>query len=256
MHHVSETMKVWNTVLACNVLILFMTSAMAQKRGAVEPLNWAEGRVVDGQLSDWNSELTKNHSDQDLNYELANDQTHIYVAIRIVDMERQIQAVTRGVSFMINTEGRRRPGPSISFPVVDRIGFRARMSQDQEEALEIRSAALASVRGIGVTDFDEVPEGQIALSNDFGIKAASRIDEDDALVIEMSMPIGLLGGYDRIRSSELAYQLRINNMLQQAPAARPTPGLYGVNRGPVYGSGRTRQEPGVWGQITLAEKPN
>jgi hypothetical protein len=256
MHRVSEYMKVWNIILACNVLMLFMTNAMAQKRGVVEPLNWAEGRVVDAELSDWGATLSKSHSGQELHYELANDQSNIYVAIRIVDMQRQIQAVTRGVSFMINTEGRRRPGSSVIFPVVDRIGFRAKMAQDQEEALEIRSAALASVRSIGVADFDQLPNGQISMSNDFGIEAVASIDEDDALVIEISVPIGLLGGYDRLRNKELAYQIRINTMQQQAPAVRPAPGLYGVNRGPVYGAGRTKQEPGVWGQILLAEMPN
>lgn len=236
MHNVNKKMKNWSVVIMVNILLLVTSAALAQRNSRAEVLAVSAAPEVDGNLNDWVGGLTRSFSAQDMQYELAQDGAYLYVSVRISDFDRQIQALTRGVQFMVNAEGRKRAGQALIFPVLDRIGFRALMNPEEGmEPMEMRQAALESVRSIRVSALTHLPDGPIALVNDFGIAAAARLDENDNLCVEMRMPLNLWGTPSLLSGKTLAYQLKI--MEVPAPTSMTT--------------GRTRSEPGHWGQFTL-----
>ncbi len=238
-------------------MLVLAVSAYAQRNASREiGLTWADGIVVDGNLEDWGDSLTNEYASQDLQYQLKNDGTHVYVAMRVVDRDRQMQVLSQGFSFMVNTSGKRRPGPTVVYPIADRLSFRAIMSADNDDRPEdMREGGLQAIRAIYVLRFDDILDGQISLDNEYGIHAEALIDSTDALCFEAKVPLRRLGirsGFDQ----ELAFNVKINGMI--APrrttdnrAVRQRGGYYGSPYGYGYGYGqptqsRPREEPGTW----------
>lgn len=250
-------MKARRIIFISNVLLLVATSSFAQRDRGVPRLPLSESRVVDGWLTDWAAELENIYTAQDFQYELSQDGSNLYLAIRIADYQRQVQVLTRGMTFMINTDGRKRAGQTMVFPVVDRISLRSRITPAEgAEAEEMRRAALQSVRSIQVMSLGHIPDGPIALRNDFGIEAAAQIDEDDVLYIEMSMPLRFLDAETSSSGAIWAYHMKINGVNRPAEVVRTGNSAYGRYARPteMYGQGRSREEAGHWGQFILEHK--
>lgn len=253
---VTRKMKNLFVILASCCTVLTVTEAAAQRGGDNSQLPWAENVTVDGQLQDWGHGLPGLHKEQQVQYALANDAEFVYVALRIEDYDRQVQALTRGVAFMVNTQGRKRDGQTIIFPVADRIGLRARIQSDEaDRESDLRLAALSSVRSIQVRRLEMIPDGPIALTNDFGIDAAASIAEDDALCIEMRLPLRFLGNQKELLGQDLAYHVKINGV--RVGTSGPRAGVSPYSRASVapVGPGRVREERGLWGRMVLAEGP-
>jgi len=208
----------------------------AQRRGKADVINtWAHTVTVDGDLSEWEGSLQHLYARQDMEFELRNDDKYIYLAVRVTNLDRQIQALGSGISFTVNTSGRKREGPRITFPIADRITFRGLMSEsfsEEERPVDTRVAALKSVRGIQVQQFDHLLDGMISMDNQYGIRAAAAIDTTEALCVEIQLPIHLLNIPEDPANREMAYNLRINGVVMD-----------GV---------RPRQESGVWNKFKLA----
>lgn len=253
----TKKMKYLFVILASCCTVFIVTEAFAQRGGDNPLLPWAETVMVDGQLEEWGEELPLAHKEQHLRYALANDAEFVYLAVRIEDYERQVQALTSGLAFMVNSEGRKRDGQTIIFPVADRIGLRARIYSDEpDRETDLRLAALESVRSIQVRDMDVVPDGPIALKNNFGIEAAARVAEDDALCVEIRLPLSFLGSLQELLGQELAYNLKIQGVTVGAAGPRLGVSPYSRSAGSAVGAGRPREERGVWGRMVLAEGPN
>lgn len=261
-HNTAETMS----LKACTLLIFMVAltgSVLAQRnKGSVQQtLDWASGIRVDGVLDDWGDTLLYEHAAQKLQYQIKNDNEHIYVAMRIVDMERQLQVLGQGCSFMINTAGKKREGPAVIYPVADRLAFRAIMSADNDNRPEdMREGALKAIRAIYIMRFEDVLDGQISLDNNYGIYASAAIDSSDALCFEAVIPFDRLGILAD-DAHELAFNVKINGVII------PTSGGAGnyMRRGYPYGYGspygygqnmpaRPREEPGVWVVAPLAKE--
>lgn len=247
-------------------LLIGTLSAFGQRKMVNDQLLWATDLQVDGDLSDWGGELKHQSTAQKLNYEIRNDEQQLFIAVRIEDEQRQVEAITRGISFMLNDEGKRREGPAILFPAVDRIGFRAMMSSANENRPDdIRTAALQSVRGIQVMRMGDLLDGLISLDNQYGVQAVAMIDEDNVLCIEMQLPLSLVSGKRQNENTPIAYNIKVGGsgagrgpqgQSRTAPS-RPMgsemgryPG-YGSRGG--FGSSAPREDAGIWGLLQLAK---
>lgn len=232
-------------------LIVISSDAQAQGRGRVQgELPRADHILIDGNLSDWNTSLQHLHAAQDLQFEIRNDAQYIYVAARIVDHEQQMQAISQGVSFMINVDGKRRDGPNIVFPFADRLAYRTIMSADNEDRPDsMIEGGLQAVRGIFIRRFDQLLDGMISLDNQYGFSAGALVDSAEALCIEVRFPISSLKLNDIQKDSELAFNIKINGLVKQASA--PV-----VRRAPYSSSVRPqapREERGLWGKFRLSD---
>lgn len=263
MHKITKQMRIFIHIALTIALLAGSLVAFGQRRLANDQLLWAAELNVDGDLADWGGKLKHDHPSQKLSYEIRNDEQYLFLAIRIIDQERQVQALTHGVSFMLNTDGKRRVGPAIAFPVVDRISFRSIMSGENDNRPEdMRLGALHSVRGIQVSRIGDLLDGLISLDNQYGIQADAIIDQDDALCIEMRLPFSVIAPSEIITGKQIAYNIKVGGagmgrgpQGQMAPARGANPvssGYPGSVQGGVFRSSAPREDAGIWGLIQFA----
>lgn len=266
-HITAKMIKLTGRLILLIVIGGISTSyAQRNKGNTQETLSWAEGVVVDGRLDDWGDTLLYEHSSQGLQYQIKNDGDRIIVAMRIPDHEQQVQALSQGLSFTVNTQGKKREGPTVVFPIADRIAFRSIMSADNENRPEdMRHGGLQAIRAIYVLRFDDLLDGQISLENTYGVEARATIDTTDALCAEIAVPFDQLGVTVR-RTSKLAFNVKINGLIMpnNRGVNNGMSGRYPSYRNPYgygypYGYGqqrpsKPREEPGVWIVSPLAKE--
>lgn len=264
----SHIIAIQMTLIICTILMLTVanpTFAQRNRDNTQQSLDWATGVIVDGQLDDWGDSLQYTHATQQFDYQIKNDAENVYVAMRVRDKDRQMQIFAQGLAFMVNTKGKRRDGPTVYFPVADRLAFRTIMSADNDDRPDdMRKGALEAIRAIHVMRFDDVLDGQISLENTYGIHAQATLDSSDALCVEMVVPLTRLG-VSIDTGDELAFNVKINGVMvpgsgSSARTMRRGYGYpYGYGYGYPYGYGREtpsrpREEPGVWVRATLAKE--
>lgn len=262
--HVTKNWMSWKVYLASLFMVgasIGAASAQRNKGNAQQVLDWAKGVIVDGSLAEWGDSLRYEHALQQFHYEIRNDRENVYVAMRVVDKDRQMQIFAQGLAFMLNTAGKRREGPTVYFPVADRLAFRSIMSADNDDRPDdMRKGALQAIRAIYVMRFEDVLDGQISLDNHYGIQARAMLDTADALCVEMAVPLKRLGvAVDH--NEKLAFNIKINGVMVKGSGTSPTVmrtgypyGYYGYPY--AYGQpapARPREEPGVWVLAPLAD---
>ncbi|MGK6350473.1 hypothetical protein ACMGDE_04150 [Parapedobacter sp. DT-150] len=255
---------------ACTVLMFVFVLAnpiFAQRnKGNVQPsLDRAADIVIDGKLDDWGDTLVYEHAAQKFYYHIKNDDETLYVAMRVKDKDRQMQVFAQGLALMVNIKGKRREGPTVYFPVADRLAFRSIMSADNDDRPDdMREGALKAIRAIHVMRFDDVLDGQISLENTYGIYAQAALDTTDALCVEMAVPLERLG-ISVSAGAPLAFNVKINGVMvpgsgSSASTMRRGYGYpYGYGYGYPYGYGqptpaKPREESGVWIIAPLANE--
>lgn len=266
MHINSKIMKELIRTTLTVALLIGTLSAFGQRKMVNDQLLWATELYVDGDLSDWGGELKHQNKAQELNYEIRNDEQHLFIAVRIEDEQRQVEAITWGINFMLNDEGKRREGPAVLFPAVDRIAFRAMMSKENENRPDdIRVAGLQSVRGIQVMRMGDLLDGLISLDNQYGVQAVAMIDEENVLCVEMRLPLNLVTEKSLNENTPIAYNVKIGGSgpargpqgQERTAPSRPMGsemGRYPGNgsRG-GFGSSAPRANDGIWGLLQLAK---
>ncbi len=250
------------------VALAHLAFAQRNKGNVQQSLDWADGITVDGKLDEWGDSLRYEHATQKFNYHIKNDNENLYVAMRVVDKDRQMQIFAQGLAFMINTNGKKREGPTVYFPVADRLAFRSIMSADNDDRPDdMRKGALAAIRAIYVMRFDDVLDGQISLENTYGIHAQATLDTTDALCVEMAVPLERLGISGGDANESLAFNVKINGVMVPGSGTSPSrmrtgygsPYGYGYGYGYPYSYGqpmpsKPREEPGVWVVAPLARE--
>lgn len=258
-----NTMNLTGRTFFLLLLLACWGSASYAQRGKgynQEMLDWGTGITVDGKLGDWGDTLLYENSSQDLQYHLKNDGEHLFVAFRVRDRDQQVQALSQGFSVMVNNRGRKREGPTVVYPIADRIDFRSIMSADNDDRPEdMREGALQAIRSIYVLRFDDILDGQLSLVNNYGIQAQARIDSTDALCAEMAIPLNRLGLSSQ-NEQELAFNVKINGLIMPSSGSAGYgmrsryPGYGYAPYGMPQGRSKPRAEPGVWIISPLAKE--
>lgn len=263
-NHIKQMKPYFTHVIVFIALMLCFLVGYAQKKKtlAQEHMQYKTNIQVNGDLADWGDSLHYFYDRQELQYEVAQDDTHIYIAMRVKDGSWQMQALHQGFSLTINPDAKKKDGPTLVFPVPDRESLRALANKDKDEKpSDIRMGILSAVRGIYVKGMTDVVDGLISLENSYGIKTAVRIDSVDAVCYEAAIP------FERISSSlskkqTLAFNIKINGLIMRTvgggrPMNRYGYGGMGYPYG-AYGMQPTRkeahQEPGVWLILPLVDK--
>lgn len=242
------------------VCFLFTLSAQAQKMPPIES-KWAKQVDIDGDLSEWKDSLSYYFSDQDLRYSFSNDDKYLYIAIQVKSNEKQIQAAFNGFKVSIDPKGKKKEGPSLTFPLPDRAALRALASQEFNKPEDLREAALQSIRAYYVQNFPSILDGPISLDNNYGIKAAVLIDSTNQLCYESAIRLDQLGLSKN--QNDFTINIKINGLIR---TQYTEPNAMRNQRGYPYGYGiydqrpsvitRNREEPGVWQHLKLATNPN
>jgi len=267
--HITDQMAKRACYIALLIALLANSVFAQRNKGNIQQsLDWAADITIDGKLDEWEDSLTYEHALQKFRYHIKNDNENVYIAMRVADKDRQMQIFAQGLAFMINKDGKKRDGPTVYFPVADRLAFRSIMSADNDDRPDdMRKGALAAIRAIYVMRFDDVLDGQISLENTYGIHAQATLDTTDALCVEMVVPLNRLGISFNDSADALAFNVKINGVMVRGSGSSPAimrrgygyPYGYGYGYGYPYHYGpqaprKPREEPGVWVKAPLAKE--
>lgn len=241
-------------------LCLLISSAVS----AQEPLSWKEDLKIDADFVDWKEDsLRFFYEEQGLKYVISNDDSYLYIFIKVPHQGQQLKAIYNGFNITVSEDPKGKLGSSVIFPLPDKAALQAVNDETSlEKAVDRRQVGLETVRAIYVQGFEEIVDGMISIRNNYGITPAIRIDSSDVLNYELAIPLDELKIQ---KDTPFAVNLRINEII----TTRYTdPGFRRYRYGyPYYGRnpyGRTRSRsgisrkevPGAWHTVRLAIRPS
>lgn len=201
------------------VLLVGSTPAFAQKKAELIATKWASSPVIiDGSLSDWNDSLALYNENTKLFYTIANNETHLFLALKNTSKESLSKIFAAGISFSANIESNKRNPPKVTFPVLDRTA-RPKKAAQVTDMKEMQKQTLARIKEIRVEGFKEIIDGGISLYNTYGIKAAAAFDANNNLIQEIAIPLSLLN-LKAGNSDLITYNIKINGL--QGPSGTMT----------------------------------
>ena len=213
------------------MFISVYSTLIAQKPQSVQVGNaWAPAGVkVDGKLKEWGNILKAYNKTVELWYTIANDDKNIYLAIASTNLDNNNKILAGGISFTVNTEGRKKAKNAfiVTFPMVKRTGGRSGRGgrrggfgqDDTPDTVAIvlqQNQNLATSKEISAIGFAAITDTLISIYNEYGIKAATSIDSKGVFTYELAIPLSLL----KIAigdQKELAYNIKVNG-LQLSPS--------------------------------------
>jgi hypothetical protein len=248
--------------MVCFSLILFRP-AIAQTIKKDEPIRnqWAARPLsIDAQLNDWGDSLSFYNDDTRFAFNITNNSETIFIAVKSTDKNNLGRIFARGISFSFNTAGKKKNGPTIVFPVVDRSSqaLKPAKAPTPSQLKEIQKKMLAGINRIHVFGFPDIRDGAISISNNYGISAAATLDDQDNLIIELAVPIRQLDITDPQQPLFCLFEINgvkapraydPNQDLRNSRYGYPQRG-YGYERMPR--SNKTNEPIGFWIKTLLA----
>jgi hypothetical protein len=258
-------------LLSAIIVFLVSDNTLAQKNEATANKYLPAGINVDGNLTEWGDSLKTYDPATTLRYDVGNDQTNLYLAIQTSDPVSIRKVLTFGFSFSINKEAKKKPGPTVTFPVIDHVAVRSAMPKTKptgkkEEVIKLNQLIMSKANGIKIERFAQIVDGVISLTNEYGMKGKAVITDSNTLKMELAIPLHLLDIPSDYKEA-FTYNFRVNGpqrtVLEQGPMRRMGGyGGYGYGYG-GYGYGerevykRTISETKeFWAKYILATPPS
>ncbi len=228
-------------------LLMTGSAAWAQKKSDEgKPNIWAATPMkIDGKISDWGDSLKIYNDGSRLWFNIANDAQNLYIAVKCNDSTELMRLVAGGISFTANAEGKKKAGPTITFPMIDRNAMRTQMQRPQGAGAPqqgqrgginmqaMRKNLLAQMKEIKVEGFKDIVDGSISIYNTYGIKAAAGFNEKNQFICEIAVPLALMNLSTSI-TEPVSFNIRVNG-LEMPGGQGGGPGFGGGDRG--FGGG-------------------
>lgn len=190
-----------------------MAMAQKNKKDLLQSTQAPLSVGIDGKLNEWDlTQLVQNKASQ-LSFLIANNDSTLFLIVRSDKLADTKRLLAGGISFSVNTTGEKKPKETLIFPIINRNNRLASSSNSKkpvDPAQRLREE-LAGLNEIGVGGFDQILDGKISLSNDYGIRAAAGLDADGVLVCEYALPMKLLQ-INGAKSDIFACQIRVNGL--------------------------------------------
>jgi hypothetical protein len=226
---------------------------------------------IDGRLREWNNDFQAYNKSTHLYYTVANDEKNLYLVIKTSDMTTSAKIAAGGISFLINTDGKKKEQDAytLTYPIIPRPtgrpggggppgaagggGMRLMTfgggpggpgsgrggAPDSAMVKAMHERTINAAKEIKVAGFKEITDSLIAIYNEYNIKAAINYDDAGAFIYELAVPLKLLGlGVDD--SKELAYNIKLNGLqfnFRMVPDGDGPPGGGGGGPGGPGGGG-------------------
>ena len=98
--------------------LLLSLVAVSGTISAVEKvLPYKSDVVIDGFNREWSPLLPRYDNSTGINYDVANDETHLFLIIRIADEDVQKRIIQNGLEIWINKQGKKKKVTGITFPL-------------------------------------------------------------------------------------------------------------------------------------------
>lgn len=228
-------------ILMALLMVSVCCTVLAQKRQDKPRFLHLPAVEVDGKHDEW-PQLKEVTADTIWAYAVAYDDAHLYVAVRVVHPMLQVEAARNGILVNVNTEGKKREGVQLLFPIPDRETLRAMRNDPSLQPEKIREELIARSRGYQVKGFPIIVDGLLSFENLYGVHAKARISEDDHLLYEAVIPFEQLR-FEPGRATPIAVQVLINNRWREMQ--RAIDAQISQQRRGMYGYGMPTYRPSV-----------
>jgi len=214
-------MKAFVPYLAFSVVIQLSAANLSKAQTTSSLAAPPQNISVDGSAKEWGDSLRYYNTEKHINYSLANTKDTLYMAVRVIDRSEQTRILRAGITFSINTKGKKKETYSITFPLATnggtpltntQIGNGDDSKQDHDALMQ---TMLTILRGIKATGFKDIEDEMITTSNTYGIKTAVDYDDKGYLVCEAAIPIQLFHADDALKN-EWAFNIKLNGLTKPA----------------------------------------
>jgi hypothetical protein len=100
-------------LMYCTVLILICITGKAQSIALKAPPTKI---VIDGKNEEWGNDLAYHDTENNIHYTISNDKEYLYLVIKANDEKQLNNILFGGVTFSIDTKGRKKKAYSVTFP--------------------------------------------------------------------------------------------------------------------------------------------
>lgn len=178
-----------NSVLLGILFIMATIPSLAQKKQKIVIQSLSDV-AIDADLAEWDT-LNNVAEEGSWFYQLAQDASNLYVAIRVENPMIQHLAARNGILLTVQSNKKNKDDIQFLFPYPDNEVKRAMRSEEHSADLDVKTAFISRSRGYLVYGFPTVPNGLLALENGYGIQAIARMDSEK-LFYEAVVPKSLL----------------------------------------------------------------
>lgn len=164
--------------------------------------------TIDGNSQEWGG-LNFTNEKAKIAYTISNDKDNLYLVIKTNDLIKQRNILGAGVTFSINTAGKKSTTHMLTFPYNDKDNANEYLTLDAAQ-LQAK-AGLSKYQKIRPEGFVDITDEQLSVSNPYGIKIALAYDDAGYLIYEEAIPLTLLHAENNI-DKEWAFNIKINGL--------------------------------------------
>lgn len=219
-----------NNVLLGILFIMATIPSFAQKKQKIV-IHSLSDVTVNADLAEWDT-LNNVAEEGSWFYQLAQDASNLYVAIRVENPMIQHLAARNGILLTVQSNKKNKDDIQFLFPFPDSEVKRAMISEDHDSDGAYKAELINRSRGYFVYGFPTVPNGLLSLKNGYGLDAKARMD-DGKLYYEAVVPKSLLDYTTPVATLKLGIYDGFMSLIssKSVKAARSGAIMYGPYRG-------------------------
>ncbi len=218
-----------NNVLLGILFIMATIPSFAQKKQKIV-IHSLSDVTVNADLAEWDT-LNNVAEEGSWFYQLAQDASNLYVAIRVENPMIQHLAARNGILLTVQSNKKNKDDIQFLFPFPDSEVKRAMISEDHDSDGAYKAELINRSRGYFVYGFPTVPNGLLSLKNGYGLDAKARMD-DGKLYYEAVVPKSLLDYTTPVATLKLGiYDGFMSLISSKSVKAARSGAMYGPYRG-------------------------
>lgn len=171
--------------------------------------------TIDGKNTEWGDNLAYHNTENNIHYAISNDKEYLYLVIKTNDEKQLNNILFGGVTFSIDTKGRKKKAYSVTFP--QKLAPLTNVPLNTPEQKRAFATKTNGSRKISVNGFKkDVDENELYPGNAYRIQTALNFDDKGYLIYEEAIPLYLFHaeGQD---NSEWSYNIMLNAVVGRLP---------------------------------------
>ena len=223
-----------NSMLLIGVLIPFFLFAQKKEKNTYI-CKAIDGIMVDGDSSDWKSNLYTENSEL-WSFASAINDGKLYAIALISDTTLIQEAIRGGVVLNISYSNKRKDGARLVFPVPNLERLEKLYGKSGTKKIWTNEQLLESAIGYSVTGFSKIVNGLLSFDNTYGIRAICKFSAAGDLIYEAVVPLEFI----KFETQDVAIELAINTKYAEFKRLQST--KRSVQPSPMYSRKRPVKE--------------
>ncbi|SMO33422.1 hypothetical protein [Solitalea koreensis] len=143
--------------------------------------------TVDGKTDERELPLRYATEKGGIQYGISNDNEKLYMVMKITDKQTQMKMLSSGATIWIDTIGKKEKEVTLNYPVrLNESVMRPGKSGERGHAM--LQKLLAEQNEMVLNGFKLIEGGELPINNQYGVNVKMNIDQDNALVYELTLP--------------------------------------------------------------------